>query len=1060
MFRRSVSILSCLLIIQVAKGQDKVLERTNTKELMKMHQEFEDAEKVNKIRIEEYAQENGVLINHYLPSGKVISLVGFDEFGKPQYQQTENAKASATISTNRVYPSATTISKYNLAGRSFTVGEWDGGTNRLTHREYEGRAVQADNGTMPLSEHATHVGGTLIAGGISATAKGMAYQAKLLAHDWENDDQEMTVAAAQGLLVSNHSYGTLCGWDFDAGQWTWYGSDAINTSFDYKFGYYDTQARDWDRIAYNAPYYLIVKSAGNSRGSGPGSNPNRPNNGPYDCLPTYSVAKNILTVGAVNPLVNGYTSANAVIISSFSSWGPADDGRIKPDIVGNGVGVISCGIASDNQYVPLDGTSMSGPSVAGSCLLLQEIYSNTHNLQKMKSATLKGLVIHTADECWTAPGPDYRFGWGLMNTRKASDVVLNDKITSQLIEDTMSNQGVNEITVTAIGNAPLVATLCWMDYQGTPGPAAYNSRLRMLVNDLDLRIINQSNQEVSLPWKLVADSAAYAAKRGDNSIDNVEKIELSGATPGQAYKIKVSHKGTLFAGNSQPLIQPYSLIVTGIVAGDTSVTCIPLQYMNAKSGVLDDGSGLSKKYAHNSDCGWVLNPEDSGSIVRMIFRAFNVQAGDTLYAYSGKNSSGQIIGKFSGSQLPDTLFTTSAQAYLNFKSDGSGNSAGWEILYSSMPKPKFDFNPDSKTLCAGNNVSFTVQAQNGPTTDWIYSWNLVGASNTNPTTAAPTVSYTNVGVYSASLTVTNKAGSTTVNKSNLLTVKPQIAPNLPPYFEGFENTTFPNNNTTPTLSWTTTQDANPWTRNTLSPYTGLAAMRIRNATAKKDIRELVSPSFNIENVQANSRYIAFRMAYARINTTLASDQLRVLISTNCGKTWTEVYKRNHSTNPKLSTIGDAASDVVTGTFIPEPFQYRKDSISLNTLPANTQNLVVKFEMTSEKGNFLYLDDFEFCNTTVGIDKLIHSEQLDLLIFPNPTNGNSSIMVKSPLLNPIHLELTDLMGRAISSTVIKQFDSQGTATISSGDVFINIPSGMYLIRVKDSRDEKIIRWIRN
>jgi len=52
-------------------------------------------------------------------------------------------------------------------------------------------------------------------------------------------------------------------------------------------------------------------------------------------------AKNILTVGAVEGIPGGYNRKEDVIMSSFSSWGPTDDGRIKPDLVADGVGVYS-----------------------------------------------------------------------------------------------------------------------------------------------------------------------------------------------------------------------------------------------------------------------------------------------------------------------------------------------------------------------------------------------------------------------------------------------------------------------------------------------------------------------------------------------------------------------------------------------------------------------------------------------------------------------------------------------------------------------------------------------
>src|SRR3546814_10341989 len=67
------------------------------------------------------------------------------------------------------------------------------------------------------------------------------------------------------LLISNHSYGALAGWRHNESQsrWEWHGPDGETE--EYKFGYYDLTAREWDQSAFNAPYYLIVKSAGNNR---------------------------------------------------------------------------------------------------------------------------------------------------------------------------------------------------------------------------------------------------------------------------------------------------------------------------------------------------------------------------------------------------------------------------------------------------------------------------------------------------------------------------------------------------------------------------------------------------------------------------------------------------------------------------------------------------------------------------------------------------------------------------------------------------------------------------
>jgi subtilisin family serine protease len=201
------------------------------------------------------------------------------------------------------------------------------------------------------------------------------------------------LTAAPNLLVSNHSYGSYAGWQKTfGGDWQYWGN--LADTADYKFGIYDEKTQMYDSIAYNAPYYLIVKSAGNNRNSNgpPVGSPyqisndggmnwiditSRPAgisfNNSYDVIPTYGVAKNILTVGAVEGIASGSTKSSDIKMSSFSSWGPTDDGRIKPDLVADGVDVLSCSNSSTTGYEVMSGTSMATPNVTGSLYLLQEL---------------------------------------------------------------------------------------------------------------------------------------------------------------------------------------------------------------------------------------------------------------------------------------------------------------------------------------------------------------------------------------------------------------------------------------------------------------------------------------------------------------------------------------------------------------------------------------------------------------------------------------------------------------------------------------------------------------
>jgi hypothetical protein len=526
------------------------------------------------------------------PDGGIAKLVGVDDFGFPIYLQTyNNTIAAATTRANQLWPGGS--SGLNLSGSSTSManklGIWEAEDQSplATHVELTGRIVQKDAPTAGAGDHATHVAGTMIATGINPIAKGMAYQIpNLISYDTKSNTSEFF--AETGLLLSNHSYGITAGWRRNpdqANRWEFLGR--VNENEDYTFGYYSSITQIIDSLAFNVPNHLLVFSAGNPRNNnGPAVGEayfranasgvmaaagNRPSgissNDSYDIITHYSLAKNVLTVGAVNGLPAGYSKPLDVVMSSFSAWGPTDDGRIKPDLVANGVSVTSTTSSGNTSYGTLSGTSMSAPNTTGSLLLIQEYYNKLKPGTFLRSSTLKGLAIHTTDEAGDFAGPDYRFGWGLLNVERAASVLTNaipsnnSTTSSDLVfENTLSNGQTFTRTVVATGKVPLKATICWTDPKGSVNNNSatnLNDRTKKLVNDLDIRITRGT--QTNLPWVLDVANPAVAAQKGDNITDNVERIDVDSTIPGQTYTITVSHKGTLERGTQQ-----YALIVSGV----------------------------------------------------------------------------------------------------------------------------------------------------------------------------------------------------------------------------------------------------------------------------------------------------------------------------------------------------------------------------------------------------------------------------------------------------------------------------------------------------------------
>ncbi len=411
-------ILSLHVLCNALTAQTDWRDATNIQTLKEMAERFNEQYEKEHAAAVQWALQNDMPVREHLDNGAVISIQRLTHNNRPIYYITNNLIAAESVSTDEVWSGG--AAGLNLDGSGIIIGEWDGDDVRATHQELSGRVTDKDGSTTQI-DHSTHVAGTLIATGIDGDAHGMANVASVDAYDYDNDASEMSSAASDGLLLSNHSYGTICGWYL---IW-WYGDTNISDEEDYKFGFYNSDAQEWDDIAFNAPYYLIVKSAGNDRGEGSNSNGHEVDGGSdgYDCLPPQGTAKNILTVGAVQDIPGGYTQPSDVDMTNFSSWGPTDDGRIKPDLVGNGDGLYSTGSGSDTDYYSSSGTSMSAPNVCGSLALLQQHYAGLSGGANIRAATMKGLAIHTADEAGSADGPDYRHGWGLLNTQRAAELI-------------------------------------------------------------------------------------------------------------------------------------------------------------------------------------------------------------------------------------------------------------------------------------------------------------------------------------------------------------------------------------------------------------------------------------------------------------------------------------------------------------------------------------------------------------------------------------------------------------------------------------------------------------
>ena len=404
---------------------------------------------------------------------------------------------------------------FNLDGTGVTVGIWEAGNVILaTHQELTPRVTVQAGQSAITDDHAAHVAGTVGSSGANSPAtEGMAPNVTIASWDSSNDSNEMTNAAtsATPIRISNHSYGKSIGWN------------GFGTTFKSQngFGDYSNLSVNYDNVvAQNG--LIVVKSAGNHRNDAPPVPvPGQPADclqgglGIFaDCIGRRGSAKNVITVGAMN-------GANAIGV--FSSFGPTDDGRIKPDLMAHGWNMTSLFATSNTATGTKGGTSMATPVVSGiAALVLQE--ANTLNVA-MSPAAMKALLIQTAQDVQAIGqatiGPDYATGWGIVDAEAAVKLLRQGGLAQGTLNATGIANAWTQTFYVPAGQAEVHLTLVWDDPAGVPNG-------QILINDLDLRLVAPNGNSFT-PWILggAANPGQVAVRNGGNdAVNNIEQVSV------------------------------------------------------------------------------------------------------------------------------------------------------------------------------------------------------------------------------------------------------------------------------------------------------------------------------------------------------------------------------------------------------------------------------------------------------------------------------------------------------------------------------------------------------
>lgn len=342
-----------------------------------------------------------------------------------------------------------------------------------TDIDFKGRTIASIFSSPNISSHASIIG-TIIGGAGNAwyNTKGAAWASYLSSANFQNLLPEPdSYYRSPAILVQNHSYGT-----------------GIEN-------YYGLEATGYDASVINNPSLLHIFSAGNSGAATPATGNFAGITGYSNLTGNFKQAKNIISVG--------HTDSFGIVLPA-SSKGPAFDGRVKPELVAFGE----------------DGSSGAAALISGVAAVLHQSYKDRNNGLPAPASLIKAVLINSAEDAATN-GIDYLSGYGSLNADKAVQTI----IAGRYFQGTVSNNGQKQFSITIpAGIKQFKISLVWSD------PPAISNSSKAIVNDLDMELVNLTDNSIWLPWVLnpAPNSTALQQEpvRKKDSLNVVEQITI------------------------------------------------------------------------------------------------------------------------------------------------------------------------------------------------------------------------------------------------------------------------------------------------------------------------------------------------------------------------------------------------------------------------------------------------------------------------------------------------------------------------------------------------------
>ncbi len=334
-------------------------------------------------------------------------------------------------------------------------------------------------------------------------------------------------------------------------------------------------------------------------------------------------------------------------------------------------------------------------------------------------------------------------------------------------------------------------------------------------------------------------------------------------------------------------------------------------------------------------------------------------------------------------------------------------------------------NGGSQTL---TSLNITVSIDKSSITSFSWTGLLTTSSQADVTLNSLTAA---AGNHTLTVYVSSPDNNTDEDLTNdTLSVNFQYYPAVTDVSESFEENSFP----PPGWDIINRDNSITWKQATGIGKTGSASVMMNNynysTVGQKD--DLRLPNIALQNI--DSAFFSFQMSAATYTAASTAkniwDTLEVLVSTDCGLTYTSVYKKYGSSLVTITTAD-------TSSFVPTSSSWRKDSINLADY-IGQPNVLIAFRNTNGYENNIYLDDINV--RTVVVNPNLKSQ--GILVTPNPTSGTIAVQFYPQPSNLRAIQIYNIAGQELAEASI----INGQANNYFSFNLSNYAAGTYVVRV--------------